>query len=127
MQVHIFDKVETPVTLLPQTTCGANESDGDSGDVHCPWQWWPGGDDIDDDECGGDDDKYGGDDDSEGDVCGGDGSDDDDNKLFWTALFWESSMAIAITLHDNENFCQNKMSMPNGDYDYIHSCTVAVV
>ena len=40
-QVHIFDKVETPVTLLPQTTCGANESDGDSGDVHCPWQWWP--------------------------------------------------------------------------------------
>ena len=41
MQVHIFDKVETPVTLLPQTTCGANESDGDSGDVHCPWQWWP--------------------------------------------------------------------------------------
>ena len=63
---HIFDKVETPVSLLAQTTCGANENDGDSGGV-C------GGDECDNDGRDGDD--------SDDEVCGGDDSGDDDNKL----------------------------------------------
>ena len=62
---HIFDK-ETPVSLLAQTTCGANEDDGDSGGV-C------GGDECDNDGRDGDD--------SDDEVCGGDDSGDDDNKL----------------------------------------------
>ena len=78
-------------------------------------------DDSDDAECGDDSDSDGnecGDVDSAGDGCsvddsgdeghGGDDSDGDDNKLLRTALFWESRMAITITLHDNEDFCQNK-------------------
>ena len=76
---HIFDKAETPVSLLAQTTCGANESDGDCGGV-C------GGDECDNDGRGdsddSDDDEYGGDDDSEADECGGGANSiDDDSKL----------------------------------------------
>ena len=80
-----------------------------------------GGDDSGDDECGGDSDSDGnecGDVDSDGDGCsvddsgddghGGDDSDGDDNKLLQTALFWESRMAITITLHDNEDFAKTR-------------------
>ena len=71
---HIFDKAETPVSLLAQTTCGANENDGDCGGDECDNDG-RGGDDSDDDE-------YGGDDDSEADECGGGANSiDDDSKL----------------------------------------------